>query len=109
MIKPRQMKFYRLRDIDKIPQLQNLSDEKRFEIKVVSNVLPFRTNNYVVEELINWDNVPEDPIFQLTFMQKGMLLPENYDNMAAILKSNATPQEIKSVADKIRFEMNPHP
>ncbi len=109
MIKPRQMKFYGLRDIDKIPQLQNLSDEKRFEIKVVSNVLPFRTNNYVVEELINWDNVPEDPIFQLTFMQKGMLLPENYDKMAAILKSNAAPKEIKSVADKIRFEMNPHP
>merc|ERR1719305_422903 len=30
-------------------------------------VLPFRTNNYVVEELIDWSNVPEDPIFQLTF------------------------------------------
>ena len=109
MIKPRQMKFYGLRDIDKIPQLQNLSDEKRFEIKVVSNVLPFRTNNYVVEELINWDNVPEDPIFQLTFMQKGMLLPENYERMATVLKSSASPQEIKSVADKIRFDMNPHP
>ena len=109
MIKPRQMKFYGLRDIDKIPQLQNLSDEKRFEIKVVSNVLPFRSNNYVVEELINWDNVPEDPIFQLTFMQKGMLLPENYERMSTVLKSNASPQIIKSVADSIRLEMNPHP
>ena len=109
MIKHRQMKFYGLRDIDKIPQLQNLSAEKRFEIKVVSNVLPFRTNNYVVDELINWDNVPEDPIFQLTFMQKGMLLPEYYEKMATALKSNASPNEIKSIANSIRLEMNPHP
>jgi hypothetical protein len=38
--------------------------------------LPFRTNNYVIEELIDWNNVPADPIFQLTFPQPGMLPAE---------------------------------
>jgi hypothetical protein len=27
-------------------------------VRVVSTVLPFRTNNYVVEELIDWDAAP---------------------------------------------------
>ncbi|MHB8843045.1 MAG: lysine 2,3-aminomutase, partial [Candidatus Aquicultor sp.] len=73
MITPKKMKFYGLRDIGNIPQLQNLSERQRFVIKVVSNILPFRANNYIIEELIDWQNIPDDPIFQLTFMQKEML------------------------------------
>jgi KamA family protein len=109
MITPKKMNFYGLRDIEKIPQLQRLSEQQRFEIKVVSHVLPFRTNNYVVEELINWANIPNDPMFQLTFMQKGMLEPEHYSKIARVLRNNGTNEEIKSVADEIRFELNPHP
>ena len=38
-----------------------------------ASVLPMRANNYVVEELIDWSNIPDDPIFQLVFPQPGML------------------------------------
>jgi len=31
-------------------------------MEVVGNVLPFKTNNYVVEQLIDWNNIPNDPI-----------------------------------------------
>jgi L-lysine 2,3-aminomutase len=86
MIHPRKMKFYGLKDIDNIPQLQLLSKEERFYIKVVSNELPFRVNNYVVEELINWTNIPTDPIFQLTFMQKEMLSDYQFNRMADTLR-----------------------
>ena len=61
------------RNFDTIPQVQNLSDDDRFAIRVVSSVLPFRTNPYVVENLIDWDKVPEDPIYRLVFPQRGML------------------------------------
>jgi KamA family protein len=109
MIHPRKMKFYSLKDIDHIPQLQLLSQEERFNIKVVSNVLPFRVNNYVVEELINWDNFPADPIFQLTFMQKEMLTDNQFDRMADVLKNGSSDKEIKNAANEIRLELNPHP
>jgi len=105
----RKLKFYGIRDIDRIPQLQKLSQNERFEIKVVAHVLPFRTNNYVVEELIDWDNVPEDPIFQLTFMQRDMLKPEHFARMANLLKGNHENQAIKKAANEIRLEMNPNP
>ncbi|MFO7447052.1 MAG: lysine 2,3-aminomutase [Ignavibacteriaceae bacterium] len=108
MITPRKMKFYGLKDIDTIPQLQRLSEEERFSIKVVSNVLPFRSNNYVVEDLINWDNVPNDPMFQLTFPQKGMLEPYQFERMAKAL-IDLSPQGITKTAQEIRLELNPHP
>ena len=109
MINPKKMKFYGLKDIDRIPQLQMLSKEERFAIKVVSNVLPFRTNNYVVEELIDWNNIPNDPMFQLTFMQKDMLSKEQFDWMAEVLINTSSPHEIKQTAEEIRLELNPHP
>jgi KamA family protein len=109
MINPKKLKFYGLKDIDRIPQLQMLSKEERFAIKVVSNVLPFRSNNYVVEELIDWNNIPDDPMFQLTFMQKDMLSKEQFEWMADVLRKDSSAQEIKQTAEEIRLELNPHP
>ncbi len=109
MIIPKKMKLYSLFNIESIPQLQKLSEEEIFSLKVVSNVLPFRTNNYVVEELIDWDNIPDDPMFQLTFMQKEMLTDDQFERMAELLRSNAPKSEIKEMANIIRLELNPHP
>jgi KamA family protein len=109
MIEPKKMKFYGLRDIDTIPQLQSLTKQQRFEIGVVSNVLPFRVNNYVLEELIDWDNIPEDPIYQLTFMQRGMLTDFQFNRMADVLGNGSSDEEVKSIANDIRLELNPHP
>src|SRR5690554_7662452 len=56
---------YTERHIDQIPALQRLTEEQRFTMRVVAQVLPFRVNQYVIDELIDWDQVPNDPIFQL--------------------------------------------
>ncbi len=110
MITPKKIKICGLRDLDSMETLNNkLTKEQIFEIRVVANVLPFRTNNYVIEELINWNNIPNDPIFQLTFMQSGMLSNTQFDEMAELLRANASKDEIKVVANKIRNGLNPHP
>lgn len=106
---PKKMRFYGLRDIEKIPQLEKLSHQQIFELKTIAQVLPFRTNNYVVEELIDWDNIPNDPIYQLTFLQKDMLEPQHYDKIAKVMNSGATKDKIRSAANEIRYELNPHP
>lgn len=102
-------KTYNLRNFRDIPQVQNLSEDIQFAIEVVGNVLPFKVNNYVVEQLINWDNIPNDPIFQLTFPQKTMLKARHFDKMAKTIKSGASKKEIKDVANEIRYDLNPHP
>ena len=61
-------KVFTLHNFKQIPQVKtHLSEEHIHNIEVVGNVLPFKVNNYVVDQLINWDKVPQDPIFQLTF------------------------------------------
>lgn len=61
---------YTERQFDKIDALKNLTEEQRFEMRVVASVLPFRVNQYVIDELIDWNNVPADSMFQLTFPQR---------------------------------------
>ena len=103
------IKSYTLMNFRTIPQIQQMSEETQFQMEVVGNVLPFKTNNYVVEQLIDWDNVPNDPMYVLTFPQKGMLIPEHYDKMASTLRSGADKKEIARVANEIRLQLNPHP
>jgi len=109
MITPRKMKFYGWRDLDSIPQIQNLPADEKFATKIVSRILPFRVNNYVIKELIDWNNIPDDPIFQLTFMQRDMLTDNQFGRIADVLNNGNDPDEIKNIIDEIRLELNPHP
>ncbi|TVR79103.1 MAG: lysine 2,3-aminomutase [Chitinophagaceae bacterium] len=109
VIQSEKYRSYALHNYKKIPQVARLTDEQIEAIEVVGNVLPFKTNNYVVNELINWDNIPEDPIFVLNFPQKDMLLPEHYNKMKSAMESGLNKVELKKVAHEIRLELNPHP
>jgi len=100
---------YTLHNFRQLPQVQRLSEKEQFAIEVVANVLPFKTNSYVVDELINWDDVPNDPIYVLNFPQKDMLLPRHYKEMAALVRRGADKSEIDAAANRIRLELNPHP
>ncbi len=102
-------KIYNLGNFKNIPQVKKLSDEQIFDMEVVGNVLPFKSNSYVVDELIDWDNLENDPIFILTFPQKGMLKEKSYEKMAKALRSGLRKKEIAKVANEIRLELNPHP
>jgi KamA family protein len=97
------------RQIDRIEPLQELSEEQRFTMRVVANVLPFRVNQYVIDELIDWSDVPDDPIFQLTFPQQGMLAPEDFDRMADALRNGTDRAGITRLAREIQASLNPHP
>ena len=103
------MRFYNLRDIDTLPQLDKLSSDERFAMKVVANVLPFRANNYVVDELIDWDAVPDDPMFRLVFYHWDMLSPRQFESVADALRRGLPAAELRERVDRIRLEMNPHP
>jgi len=91
------------------PAWERLDPSLREAIEVVSHVLPFRTNQYVVDELIDWSKVPDDPIFQLTFPQRGMLADEHYERIHSLLKSGADRAAIEAEATRIRLQLNPHP
>ncbi len=96
-------------NIARLPIWSRLPQDLREAVQVVSAVLPFRTNNYVVDELIDWDRVPDDPMYQLTFPQPGMLGDEEYDEMAALVLGEASRHDITEAANRIRYALSPHP
>jgi KamA family protein len=102
-------KLYNLANFKTIPQIKLLTEEQIRDVEIVGSVLPFKTNNYVVENLIDWSRVPDDPMFILTFPQKEMLLPDHYRQMEKLFSSGAGKDEIKKAANEIRLQLNPHP
>ena len=97
------------RHLDEIPQLQKLSNDDRFAMRVVSSVLPFRSNRYLMDNLIDWDNVPDDPVYQITFPQRGMLDDRDFGRVADLLKRNVSPKEFNAAVYEVRDRLNPHP
>ncbi|MEN3364671.1 MAG: hypothetical protein V7606_1945, partial [Burkholderiales bacterium] len=62
---PVKFKPYTRQSIHQAPQWELLTEDLREAVQVISHVLPFRTNQYVLNELIDWSNVPDDPIYRL--------------------------------------------
>ena len=78
-------------------------------IKAVGMVLPFRTNSYVVDTLIDWDAAPDDPIFRLVFPQAAMLHAADVNRIACLLTNGAPEAELRGAVHEIRMRLNPHP
>ena len=98
-----------LRNISKTPQWDLLRGELQQAIRVVGEVLPFRTNQFVLDSLIDWSKVPDDPIFQLVFPQRGMLKDRDFEVVQSALDGGDGATNLASEVARIREALNPHP
>ncbi len=108
-VEPRKFEVYTAKDLDRIPQVRALPEAERVRMRAVAAVLPFRVNSYVVDRLIDWRRVPEDPIYQLTFPQPGMLEPAHLEQMEVLVRSGASRTELLQASRRIQAQLNPHP
>lgn len=97
------------RNLGKIPQFQQLPKALQHDIQVAASVFPFRVNNYVLEQLIDWDDPCADPIFRLVFPQREMLSKEDFSRLSTLIESGVDRQEVAAVVADIRSGLNPHP
>ncbi len=104
-----QLKTYTLHNYKTIPQITTLSDDMIEAIEVVGRVLPFKTNNYVINELIDWTQIETDPVFTLTFPRKGMLETRHYNAVKKLLDEGADKAVLDKKIREIRMELNPNP
>ena len=58
---------------------------------VVSLIVPFCVGEYVLRELIDWDRIPDDPIFRMTFPHADMLDSEDYAALAELRRRKTDP------------------
>ena len=102
-------KVYTLHNYRNLPQIDQLTEAQKFAIDVVGRVLPFKTNNYVTNELIDWNHFEDDPIFNLNFPSKEMLKARHFNKMADIINLGASREQVRQLANQIRAQLNPHP
>ena len=105
----RPLKLYNSKNIKDAPQYQLLGAEEKSALSIVSQVIPFRVNNYVLDELIDWNNIPDDPMYQLTFLQKEMLQPHHYSLIAEAARKGASDDTLCELGAAVQLALNPHP
>lgn len=69
-----------------------VSEQKSFDI--LADIFHFKINNYVAEHLIDWDRVPEDPIYRMVFPQKEMLPADDFEVLSKVWEQDI-PADLK--------------
>jgi KamA family protein len=109
VLDPPRFRAYGRRHLDRLPEMGYLTQEQQTALKTVSAVLPFRVNDYVLRELIDWDDIPNDPIFQMTFPQVGMLDRRDFLRLQDVFVAGGDEAKIASHVRAIQMGMNPNP
>jgi KamA family protein len=105
----RRFRAYTAKHLDDLVARAGLSPAERLAVRAVATVLPFRTNEYVIESLIDWSAAPDDPIYRLVFPQADMLPEQDVAPIARLLARQAPQAEIQAAAHAVRMRLNPHP
>ncbi|MCJ8292054.1 MAG: lysine 2,3-aminomutase [Crocinitomicaceae bacterium] len=86
---------------------QRLPSKEQEAFDILSTVFHFKANNYVLDHLIRWEDVPNDPIYKLVFPRKEMLHPADYEQLD-MLNQAGLPKEVFTLfVDALRKKMNP--
>ncbi|MEU8122053.1 lysine 2,3-aminomutase [Spirillospora sp. NPDC049024] len=105
----RKFRAFTAKHLDELTARAGLTPAQRLATRAVATVLPFRTNAYVIEELIDWSAAPDDPIYRLVFPQEDMLPAEDVAHLSDLLRREAPKAEIEAAAHGVRMRLNPHP
>lgn len=108
LLGPDRFRAHGPRQLDEIADRYGLPADVRETVRLVSMVLPFRVNEYVLE-LIDWNRIPDDSMFQLLFPQRGMLSAQDVERLAALAAGPDTKAELRALVQEIRGRLNPHP
>lgn len=94
--------------IDQIPHIEKIPADLLRGIRLAAMVYPFKVNTYALENLIDWSDVPDDPMFRLLFPHPEMLGEDNYFSLSHLVQTDASRDQISHEVVSIRNRLNPH-
>ncbi|HEY0063398.1 MAG TPA: lysine 2,3-aminomutase [Telluria sp.] len=106
---PDKFKPFTRQSIVQARQWHSMAPDLQEAVQVVSHVLPFRTNEYVLDHLIDWSRIPDDPIYRLVFPHRDMLPPHEYAQLRDLVLYKKDDAATARLVHTIRMRMNPHP
>lgn len=103
------MKFqpYSARKFQESKYWNKLNESQQHDFLIGTEILPFRVNEFVLQNLLNWDNLDNDPIYNLLFPQKSMLENNHYEQIEGLLKGDRS--TLSKQIKIMRESLNPHP
>lgn len=92
-------------DLDELTARAGLAAEQRLRIRAIAEVLRFGTTGYVVEELIDWADAPDDPIYRLVFPDEDRLPDTDVTHVAELLRRQAPRAQVEDAAQRVRARL----
>jgi L-lysine 2,3-aminomutase len=84
-----------------------MPEEEREVFDILSTIFHFKVNSHVCENLVNWRDVPNDPVYRYVFPRKEMLSDEDF-NFLRELFHNKFDSEIRDhFVEQIQKKMRP--
>jgi KamA family protein len=71
--------FYSNSTFKRTKYYEYLSKEQKEVFNILTRIFHFKVNNYVLENLIDWQCIPDDPIYKLVFPRQEMLAAADFD------------------------------
>ena len=98
---------YNNRTFSSTPYYQRLPPEEKRSFDLLSRVFHFKVNNYVLENLIDWDQVPQDPVYQYVFPKPEMIGEEGFELLANVTKPGMPESVQATFLQRIRTKLRP--
>ncbi|HAA18146.1 MAG TPA: lysine 2,3-aminomutase [Cytophagales bacterium] len=86
---------------------RELPHEEKQTFDVLTYLFPFKTNQYVLENLIHWDAVPEDPIYRIVFPRREAISDEDFGMLLQYLRSGADKEAMRQMVQFVRKKYRP--
>ncbi len=89
--------MFDLGNLDRIKQLKSLPVGLIEVILTTALVFPIRTNSYVVNELIDWEGVPDDPVHRMSYPHPDMLSEEHWNMLQKAKATDDLAPTVKTI------------
>lgn len=90
----------------KSPYFDRLPAEEKEHFRTLSSLFHFKLNDHV-SSLIDWDNIPNDPIYRYTFLRKEMLSAQDYAFLSAVVNAELDVPQREQFLAQLRRKMQP--
>lgn len=84
-----------------------LPDEQKEEFNILTSIFHFKVNNYVLENLIDWQCIPDDPIYKLVFPRPEMLAPADFDFLKKLYRKGLEEKMLDPFIQLLKQKMTP--
>jgi len=103
------MKFisYHAAAFKKTPYYAKLPSTEQEIFNLLTSVFHFKVNNYVLEHLIKWEDVPHDPIYKIIFPRKDMLPPFYYEQLKTLHRVGINQKALGAFVEQVKQRIYP--